>query len=184
MSAALKLFETVGYEHASTRVIAKAARVSEVTLFRHFGSKKNLLSESIGNSIVQNYVVKVTDSLTGIYANDILSMAHMEIETTAANLDLLRLLACDARNVPEINDVLTIGREKNLNYLRVYFQRQIDRRIIRAGLSAMELAVTFRNMFSSSLLFDNLFQEGSKPQLPDEDMIRAQVDIFIQGTRA
>lgn len=47
LTAALRLFEQLGYSQATTRAIAKAAGVNEVTLFRQFGSKKQLLMACI-----------------------------------------------------------------------------------------------------------------------------------------
>ena len=45
LQAALKLISEKGYLGATTRDIAREAGVSEVTLFRHFGTKKRLFEE-------------------------------------------------------------------------------------------------------------------------------------------
>lgn len=45
--AALELLAERGYRGATTREIARRAGVSEVTLFRRFGSKKRLLQEAL-----------------------------------------------------------------------------------------------------------------------------------------
>ena len=45
LNAALKVFASEGYIGATTRRIAKEANVAEVTLFRKFRSKENLLRE-------------------------------------------------------------------------------------------------------------------------------------------
>ena len=43
LDAALRVFEEAGFRGATTRRIAEEARVNEVTLFRHFGTKDELL---------------------------------------------------------------------------------------------------------------------------------------------
>lgn len=43
LQASLELFSVKGYSNTSTRDIAKAANVAEGTIFKHFGSKENLL---------------------------------------------------------------------------------------------------------------------------------------------
>jgi len=48
LDAALKVFAETGYRGATTRRIAQLADVNEVTLFRHFGSKEELLQKAIG----------------------------------------------------------------------------------------------------------------------------------------
>jgi AcrR family transcriptional regulator len=50
LDAALKVFAEHGTRGATTRRIAHAAGVNEVTLFRHFGSKEGLLREALEKS--------------------------------------------------------------------------------------------------------------------------------------
>jgi AcrR family transcriptional regulator len=47
LSAALRVFAETGYRGATTRRIAQLADVNEVTLFRHFGSKEELLLKAL-----------------------------------------------------------------------------------------------------------------------------------------
>ena len=47
LNAALKVYSTAGTRGATTRRIAQEARVNEVTLFRHFGSKDALLRDAV-----------------------------------------------------------------------------------------------------------------------------------------
>lgn len=43
LSASLELFAEKGYSNTSTKDIARLADVAEGTIFKHFGSKENLL---------------------------------------------------------------------------------------------------------------------------------------------
>jgi AcrR family transcriptional regulator len=47
LAAAARVYAEAGYHGATTRRIASAAGVNEITLFRHFGSKDALLREAI-----------------------------------------------------------------------------------------------------------------------------------------
>jgi AcrR family transcriptional regulator len=47
LDAAVKVYAETGYRGATTRRIADAAGVNEITLFRHFGSKDALIREAI-----------------------------------------------------------------------------------------------------------------------------------------
>lgn len=49
LEAAAKLYAEAGYRGATTRRIAQEAGVNELTLFRHFGSKAELLHSAIGS---------------------------------------------------------------------------------------------------------------------------------------
>ena len=50
LDAALRVFASEGYTGATTRKIAEEANVAEVTLFRKFKSKENLLKEVLINN--------------------------------------------------------------------------------------------------------------------------------------
>ena len=50
LNAAVAVFSQHGFRGSTTRRIAEAAGVNEVTLFRYFGSKEALLQEAIANT--------------------------------------------------------------------------------------------------------------------------------------
>src|SRR5688572_32430565 len=50
LEAALQVYAESGYRGATTRRIATAAGVNEITLFRHFGSKDALIREAISRA--------------------------------------------------------------------------------------------------------------------------------------
>ena len=56
IQAGLKVFSNNGYEKATTRRIAQEAGVNEVTLFRHFQNKENILKAVIqASSMTMNW---------------------------------------------------------------------------------------------------------------------------------
>src|SRR4029078_11884089 len=50
LNAAVQVFSQHGFRGSTTRRIADAAEVNEVTIFRYFGSKEALLQEAISTS--------------------------------------------------------------------------------------------------------------------------------------
>ncbi len=54
IEASMEFFSTKGYTDSTTKMIAELAGVNEITIFRHFGSKQKLFSES-----TKYYVQKV-----------------------------------------------------------------------------------------------------------------------------
>ena len=183
ITAAMQLFGQVGYSQVTTRAIAKAAGVNEVTLFRHFGTKKQLLLACIEAFNAASFAAIFEENLPGNYPEDILSMAQMQIRDTTAHLNVLRLLLCDARNLPELREAMLAGGRTNLARLSRYFQEQIDHGVIRPGYSAELLATAFDSLFSSNVLFENLFQNSLSPRLPGAEVIQSLVDLFVRGTR-
>jgi AcrR family transcriptional regulator len=182
IAAALGLFGRVGYTQATTRAIAKRAGVNEVTVFRHFGSKKGLLAACIEAHNASGFAATFELGLTGDYPQDILHMAKLQVQDTTSSLALLSLLVCDARHVPELRQAMLAGSRGNLTRLSAYFQRQIDRGVVRSGLSAAVLASAFDSLFSSNLIFEYLFQGSLSPELSSEAVMRPLVELFVRGT--
>lgn len=184
IAAALRLFGQVGYSQATTRLIAEEAGVNEVTLFRHFGSKKNLLMACTDTFNASGFAATFESGLSGDYPSDIAYMARLQRKNTAENLDVLRLLLSDTRNVPELQEAMRSGSSGNMARLAAYFQRQIEAGVIRPGLPAEALASAFDSLFSTPVIFTNLFTDGETPALPDLRTLDALVDLFVCGTQA
>ncbi len=184
LAAANQLFGQVGYAQATTRAIAEAAEINEVTLFRHFGSKKNLLMACIQAHNASGFSATFETELSGDYTEDILHMARLQIQDSLANIQLLRLLVCDARNIPELREALLAGGRGNLERISGYFQRQIESGVIRPELSAEVLASAFDSLFSSPVIFESFFLESLSPRLSSDEVLRPLVDLFVRGTKA
>lgn len=183
ISAALQLFGQLGYSQATTRAIASTAGVNEVTLFRHFGNKKNLLYACMQAFNETSFPLSFEAELTGDYAHDLLNMATRQMDDTRANLDMLRVMLCDSRNVPELREALLSGARGNLSQLSAYFQQQIEAGEIRLDLDPEVLAFAFDSMFSTSLLVESMFQEPLTPRLSSEALVTPLVDLFLRATQ-
>ena len=57
IEAAQYLFSTKGYAATTTKDIANRAGISEVTLFRHFESKRNLFHAAVHSSIEPDFII-------------------------------------------------------------------------------------------------------------------------------
>jgi len=183
ITAAMQLFGQLGYAQTSTRAIAECAGVNEVTLFRHFGSKKNLLMACMQSFTAASFSGSFESELSGNYSEDILRMAYLQIKDTAAHMELIRLLVCDARTIPELREAVLAGSRANLARLSGYFQRQIEQGVVRADLTAELLASAFDSLFSSNIIFSSILGDDLSPNLSAEAVVRPLVDLFVQGSR-
>ncbi len=182
IQAATQLFSEVGYSLATTRLIAEAAGVNEVTLFRHFGNKKALLMACVEAINAGGFSATFEAELSGNYSADILAMARHQITDLRANVEVLRMLLCDVRNVPELRQVLLGGGRGNLERLSGYFQKQIDAHVIRPELSAQTLAIAFEGLFTSNILFEYVFQDNIAPNQSIDQLAEPFADLFVRGT--
>ena len=183
ISAALQLFGQLGYSQATTRAIADAAGVNEVTLFRHFGNKKTLLFACMQDFNKTGFALNFEEELTGDYACDLLRMATRQLADTRAKPDILRVMLCDSRNVPELREALLSGARGNLSRLSAYFQQQVQAGYVRSDLDPEVLAFAFDSMFSTSLLVESMLQEPLTPRLSPEALVTPLVDLFVRATQ-
>jgi len=96
LNAAVQVFSQHGFRGSTTRRIADAASVNEVTIFRYFGSKEALLQEAIRGSDAnaftsplpaepQNPVHELTQWCTAV-------ITHLHRSTNSRNKRALHLL--------------------------------------------------------------------------------------------
>ncbi|WP_414840164.1 TetR/AcrR family transcriptional regulator [Carnobacterium sp. TMP28] len=69
LKASLELFSCKGYSNTSTKDIAKAANVAEGTIFKHFGSKENLLYATLIPLLKHTLAQEWKDQLTLVKQN-------------------------------------------------------------------------------------------------------------------
>lgn len=183
IQAALKLFGEVGYARAATRAIAQAAGVNEVTLFRRFGSKKNLLLACMRAFNQEGFAHTFAGQLSGDYAADIHRMARLQVAEVERQFEMLRLMLCEAQAVPELRDVMAQGAAENLSRLAAYFQQQIEAGVVRPELNPRTLAETFSGLFSAQALVAYLLNPAA-PAAPSPELVSAMAEVFIRGTQA
>lgn len=179
--AALYLFGLIGYSRATTRRIADTAEVNEVTIFRIFGTKKDLLLACMQSFNSRGLAENFQSHLCGDVQQDITMMAHMQVKDTAENLDFLRLLMCESRQIPELLEAVQLGSTGNRQILENYFQSLLDCGKISSSFSAQFLSDLFSNLFSMRLMQDNMFQTSPEVVVPDEAEMKNLIDFFLAG---
>ncbi len=96
LKAARDLFEKNGFAAATTKEIADLAGVSEVTLFRHFSTKRALFEETL-HSCMHPYKVDDYIKNEAVYDldTDLKNIAHNMMETYRSNAPLIRMIMRD-----------------------------------------------------------------------------------------
>ncbi len=106
LSAARELFEKKGFAAATTKDIAELAGVSEVTLFRHFSTKRELFNETL-HSCLHPYKMEeyLKSGVTYNLKKDLKHMAHDMRENFIKNAPMIRMIMRDKirDSVPEKN---------------------------------------------------------------------------------
>jgi TetR/AcrR family transcriptional regulator, mexJK operon transcriptional repressor len=181
IEAAAQVFTKNGYVRTTTRLLAAAAGVNEVTLFRCFGTKENLFSaviEKFGGTALAN---EIEAQLTGNYHEDMLLVGKEFMKVMLARKNALQLLLFEANHFPDVKKVMAQNPRQLRRMLARYFQMQIDKKVIRP-LHAEAMAQAFIGMYFTYIITSGILEDPIEPEIQTEDMITLFVDIFIKGT--
>lgn len=186
LEAALKIFASEGYTGATTRRIAEEANVAEVTLFRKFQSKENLLREVL----IQNRTAfSALDTLFLIEKNAdletdlrILGKNIIKVMKDKKNDGKRRMLMFmlfeEGRRRPEVAEVLSSFIQMNIRRLSEYFELQIKNGKMR-NINPRSAAITFVSYFVYTSLLRGVVGDSFLSENDEE--IERFIDIFTKG---
>jgi AcrR family transcriptional regulator len=181
LEAAAMTFADKGYARATTRAIASAAGVNEVTLFRHFGNKRNLFAavmQAFGGPAV---ITDLETKFTGEYRADLEVIGMALLKTLLEREDALRLMLCEAAHFPAVQEVMVQNPRQLFQMLAQYFEQQVERGRVRS-LSSQAMVQVYAGTLFSYAVMRWIFEEAFEPELPPQELIATLVELFVDGT--
>ena len=180
LSSASRVFAEKGYARATTRALAAAAGINEVTLFRHFGNKQNLFAAVIDEYAASAMTAKLEKRLTGDLQADLVQMGIHLMDTLAERGEAVRFMLCEAAHFPEVREVMAQNPRQLRKALASYLRGQMGRGAVRA-VHAEAAAQAFWGMFFAYAISLGLLAEPVEPALSHEELVAHFVDIFVHG---
>jgi len=186
LNAALKVFASEGYTGATTRRIAKEANVAEVTLFRKFQSKENLLIEVLiknrasFSALDPLFIIKKdADMMTSLHAL-VQSIAHSmkEKELNGKYRLFMFMLLEEGKRRSEVAEILFSVYQMNVAHLSEYFEFQIKDGKMR-NVDPRSAALTHISHFAHIYLLNGIL--GEKFLCDMEAEFEGFIDIFANG---
>lgn len=178
LQAALDEFSANGYVAATTRAIADKAGFREVTLFRHFGSKENLLKALLEQKSVMPSSLQLFDNASELTVEKLLfELGHRFYTQLLDREKLVRLLVLEAHSRPEIRDQL--GRVPAIihDQLSRYLADMMREGKVRKGDPKL-LALAFLSLFFSLVIGKDFMDTGGRSP---EEVTREFVNVFVSG---
>jgi AcrR family transcriptional regulator len=121
LAAALSVYGRYGFRGATTRRIAHAAGVNEVTVFRHFGSKDALLAEAIrhsgGKQAAQALPAEPRDPV-----RELTGWAQGQLEHLRSRRAVVRTCLSEVEERPELGDCAFLGPRVAFTELSAYLR--------------------------------------------------------------
>lgn len=181
LKAARIIFSKNGYHRSTTIKIAKEAGVNEITIFRKFKSKENLLI-----AVVENNLNETLDTLDHILCKE----KSTDIKTCIKDLgitlkeflddriDFILMMINEGKIRPDIKDSFTLFRIKLLEHLRDYFIDQINQGHIQKIDPNILAYALFSFIFYKSLS-EKIFED--ELLIDDEKTFEDYTEILIKG---
>ena len=182
IDAALEVFALRGFKGATTKEIAKRARVNEVTLFRLFKSKRALFTITIQERSPLARIGKdVSYSIQRPIEDVLFENIKTVLRVLKENKNLYMLMLGESwRQVKVKDSPLSQPLNAALDYVSGFLQAQMDAgRLARNDARSSSMAL----MGSVQFYFLNTYVlGGSKPSESEEDkFIRHTVELFLNG---
>ena len=184
LGATMKLVSEKGYLGATTREIAREAGVSELTLFRHFGSKEKLFERMLGQYTFLPRLKELLPQLDELpYDEALRTVATRFLLTLKERKSFIKIMFSEINFYPDkirkiYNDTIDETRATLANYFLSLRKQGRFRNI-----SPDAVARTFMSMLVAYFRSEEIMRgrDITKRGKLDHD-VREIVDIFVHGT--
>lgn len=181
VDATIFLLDKEGMNGTTTKKIAKKAEVSEVTVFRKFKSKDNLLK--IAKIYYSDYFLeKISDIFTNYEDTDLESLLKNTwwklVNFLDNNLDIIKIALDELMSSPEEEKMFSKFSDEVLKNLTTIFQEQIDKGKIRK-INPSAAALTVFSVIVEGIIFWKFESKVSNDDI--NKYLDDFLDIFING---
>lgn len=154
LAAAARVYAQYGFRGATTRLIANEAGVNEVTLFRTFGSKAELLQAMLLSQVAASPAPVLSDDISDP-AGELTAWCALLLESLRVHAHVIRKTIAEAEERPDCAGAACEGPNFAGASLVRYLQRLRD-----AGITDPESDThTAVSMFMSAMFGDALYRD-------------------------
>ncbi len=184
LEATLKLISDKGYMGATTREIAREAGVTELTLFRHFGSKEKLFKELLGSYTFLPKLKELLPELEGLSSREALELiATRFLLTLKERKSMVKIMYSEYTSYPEnIREVYNKFVQEMRTTVASFFEGLQKRGVLRKNISPAMTARMFLWILLSYFRSEEIMQSSGMKKASMEKHIREMIDIFMSGT--
>lgn len=183
LRATLNLLSRKGYLGSTTREIAREAGITELTLFRHFGSKEKLFEEVLKRYSFLPALKEVLPRLEGLsYEEALMDIGMLFIKTLKEKKPIIKIMLSEANLYPEkIRDVYQRLMDRTIKTLAEFFNELQKKGVMRNFPSEIG-AKAFLGMLFSYFKAEEIIKGRNLSEGEIKKRLKGFVSIFIYGT--
>jgi AcrR family transcriptional regulator len=180
LSAALEAYSKHGFRGATTRRIAEAAGVNEVTIFRHFGSKEALLGEALRTLPAAEQVAPLPADPRDPAA-ELSEWSERQLAHLRDNRSMIRTCMGEIEERPELTECAASGPQAAFVQLCEYL-----RRVREDGMSFTDFDERVAAITLMGALFSDAMGREMMPEIypPAEVAARRYAELVLRGIGA
>jgi len=182
VSAAMACFAERGFEGTTTRMLARAAGVSEGLIFRHFPTKRSLYRAIIARRISEPAagLMPAGAAERGDDRAVLSSIASTLVARVGKDPSFMRLLFFSALEGAPLSRMFYQQRVRRVrSFLASYLERRMKEGALRV-VDPAAAAGAFMGMVANYIQQKHLFRVPVARLAPD-DLVRTWVDLFLKG---
>lgn len=183
LDATLKLISEKGYLGSTTREIAQEAGVTELTLFRHFGTKEKLFEALLRNHTFLPRLKELLPELDGLsYGDSLRLIATRFLLSLKERKSLVKIMYSEVTTYPEKIKKLYNKFADDLRLTLASYFRGLQKKGLLRTVSPELAAQLFLGMLFSYFRSEEIMRAGGMKKQTMEKNIKEFVDIFMFGT--
>ncbi|WP_094605761.1 hypothetical protein SPSIL_005960 [Sporomusa silvacetica DSM 10669] len=179
--AASELFQEKGFHPVSMKNIASQANVSEMTVFRHFSSKKQVL-EAVIKKI--SYIPSLKEVFEGKICwdleTDLLLISQTYQKIMADNQLAFLITLREEKTIPEISEFVHQGPPQFKSFLKDYFCLMQNKKQI-AESDSESLALAFMAINFGYFFFK--VRGYGMVTISDKQYLEIAIHLFVKGIK-
>jgi AcrR family transcriptional regulator len=179
--AAIDLMAEKGYHATTTKEIAAAAGVNEVTLFRHFGSKQKLLEAAFDRYHYGDEMTKLfQEKLVWELQPDLLLISRTYHTIMARNRKMIMIGIKEGNNIPGVNERASRHPQKLKQLLSEYFSEMKKQGKLRDDVNPDLQALSFMWMNYGAFV-TGMSTGGVSAGVSVDEFIEESVRTFVRA---
>ena len=183
LDATLKLISEKGYLGSTTREIAQEAGVTELTLFRHFGTKEKLFEALLRNHTFLPRLKELLPELDGLsYGDSLRLIATRFLLSLKERKSMVKIMYSEVTIYPEKIKKLYNKFADDLRLTLASYFRGLQKKGLLRNVSPELAAQLFLGMLFSYFRSEEIMRAGGMKKQTMEKNIKEFVDIFMFGT--